>query len=133
MFMLVEKLHQYSFFRWQPCERAFQKIETASNVDHDFEIGRSAGETFIDRIDMLEPMAPPPVIPHLIVDDFHEQPVRVGHVTEAAERADGVKRDFLFQVFVAYRSPGSTRGSVKQCSNIGEAEIHVTVLRSVRP
>ena len=53
-------------------------------------------------------------------------------MTQAAKCAEGMQRDFLFEVFIAHRQTCSTGGNTKHYSNIGKAEIHVTVLRGLR-
>ena len=130
--MFVEKLQQDSFMRRHSFECAVQKVESATNVDCYLEFGRSAGQTFIDGIEVLERMTSPPVIVHLVTDDFHQQRTRMRYMAQAAKCAEGMQRDFLFEVFIAHRQTRSTGGNAKHRSNIGKAEIHVTVLRSLR-
>ena len=130
--MLVEKLHHDSFVRRQSSECAVEKIETAANVDREFELGYLRDQPFIDGIEMLERVTSAPVIAHFIMDDFHQQRPGMGYVTQPAKCGEGMERDFLFEVFVAHRGSRMTGGNAKHRSNIGKAEIHVTVLRSVR-
>jgi hypothetical protein len=53
-------------------------------------------------------------------------------MAQPAKCGEGMQRNFLFEIFVANRRSRSTRSSTKHCSNVGKAEIHVTVLQAVR-
>lgn len=128
----VEEFRQPAPVRRKAEERALEKIELPLQVDLSLELRNPRDEALIDGVDVLEGVAAPPVIADLVVDDLHQKPPGVRHVTEAPESRDGVQCDFLFEVFVAQRSARSFRGDTNHGSNIGEVQIHVTVLPGVR-